>query len=120
MPSDDRTDQAAGDRATVALVYHAIGEVKELMRAHFETVNAKLEHLRGIPEQVDRLEGRLSDVEARQAAQDQVIERLDTDDRQRGRDDRVWRRSHLPAILLGALSLAVAVAAAALAAVQAF
>lgn len=43
--SDDLPENGNGGRATVALVYHAIGEVKELSKAGFSDVQRQLDTL---------------------------------------------------------------------------
>lgn len=95
--ADEPSNEGSG-RATVALVYHAIGEVKELTKAGFADVQRQLDNLADVPGQVASLKERVGLHEHR-------ITELEQD----GTTRRTWFREHLPGLLISALALAVAV-----------
>lgn len=88
MAEPSGQENGGGNRATVALVYHAVAEVKELTRAGFADVQRQLDALQGIPERVARLEERASDLE----------------------DAGRYRRVHLPSLVLAAAAVVIAAA----------
>ncbi len=125
-------EEGDANRATVALVYGAVRDVKELTRAGFVDVQRQIDTLAGLPPAVSRLHERVAILEERaatlKAAADAAAARVQkaADDRagevaeaaeeraleqaERDREQRSYRRIHMPAIALGIGGLALAIA----------
>lgn len=100
------TPNDGGDHATAAELYRAIEGVKELMGAHFATVNAKLEPLNRVAADVDQLKARVTSLERADEAQNAIILRLETTDGA----EVTYRRLHRPTLLIAAVAALVSLA----------
>jgi hypothetical protein len=61
----DQSDSGSKDRATVALVYHAVDGLKELTKAGFTDVQRQLDNLATLPTAVAALHERITLLEVR-------------------------------------------------------
>ncbi len=128
MPQDEGD---AANRATVALVYGAVREVKELTRAGFVDVQRQLDGLATLPTTVSSLHERVTVLEVRVTSAERAAMDADAAVRKAAHDRaeevreaaeeraaevaalatqaRAYRRIHLPAIALGAMGFILAV-----------
>lgn len=118
MSEQHAGDTGSKDRATVALVYRTVDDLGKLMTAEFTALNARLDVLARLPDQVASqhemillLQQRMLAVEQADALQESTAERQKREAREEEDRRRQYRRDRLPTLLLTAVATGAAVLA---------